>query len=306
MTLRLLILVFLSFPAVVSASPRQEFLNAHAPFFRVFHSKSDDAQLSAFYSPEVDETAGVGSYDLERYGFSTELPLALSRDAYLRYGFDYTYSSYSLKDNPTARLNNTKENLHQVGLSLGFGRFLTDRVLLTGIFKPGLYSDFDEDLVVDDLRYFGDLMLVGEVNPGAQLFFGLRRDELFDDLEFYPVFGVKLLGSNGQIYVDVSIPTHLLFKYNFNRKSQFYLGVWTEAQEYNTTNNLNGEQLEIRTRENKIGLGVKFWPTSWLSVGAEVGGLIESEFEFKAIVPGQFRGDLDDAYYVGAFIGTSF
>ena len=290
----------LLFPA---PSRADDFKSAHGDFFHVLHTKREDLRLRYVFEKDHGEKEGPAEFDLNAFSADGEVPVALSKDLYYRAGAGYGARLYDFKRIASARTALSSETLHRAQFAGGLGYFFGEDFLATGIARVGVFSDFDEGLESDDVQLHGEALGVYRFNPGAQVVFGVRVSEDFDDTPVLPLLGVRLMSDDGKVQLSLTAPVELRLGYNLDTEVQLYGQVSVSGEEYRIDAGRSDGRFNLSVHDRRYGLGVDMWFGSAVKLGVEGGLAVGSELDFKMDGAGQYSGDLDEAGYLQAELG---
>jgi len=303
--MRYLLFLFVLFSLhVLPSDSLADFRNSHGDFFRLYRSDGSDIKFRYIYEPGHEEKDGPGEFDLNDFNGAMELVMPMSDELYLRGGAEYDAKLYDFTRVVGAKTETDGTTLHKVLFKGGAGVFLSDDFLVTGLASVGALSDFESSLDTDDVAVYGEGMLVWRLNPGAQLVGGVATDEVFDDTSVYPLFGFRMLSSDGALHISLTVPREVRVGYNVSPSLQVYGGGWISGDQYNVEMGPNKESFNVYTRDNRVGAGLLFWLGNHANLFVEGGININGELKFKVEDAGQFEdGDLDNSGYLSAGLG---
>lgn len=289
-----------------SVARAEDFRKAHGDFFHVFLSDREDLKVRYIFEKDhEEENGGGGEFDLNQLSLDGEVPLEIGDDLYFRMGGGYGARLYDFKSVRGARTALSSETLHRAEMVTGLGWFVSDDVLLTGAARLGVFSDFDAGLESDDFQVHGEVLTVVRFNPGAQVVFGVRESEDFDDTPVLPLIGFRMLSDDGKLQLSLTAPVELRVGYALDPEIELYGRALASGEEYTADAGRLDERFQIHTHDRRFGVGVDVWFGSNVKLGMEAGVAVGSELDFKIEDAGQFSGDLDDAGYFMAGLGFS-
>ncbi len=299
-----MILSVVGFADARAQTGSNEFKSAHGDFFHLLLQDQPEVSVGYHYQPQTDSDDGPGSFDLNQIFVRSDVPVPLSRDTFLRFGIDYDSRFYDFEEVRGIATSTSEESLHRVEFKVGYGQFfICDDLLLTGVARPGFFSDFEGSLDTDDFRLYGDGLAAYRLNPGAQLVAGVRVDETFDDTPVLPFGGVRLQSEDGTTLISLTVPLELTVGYKIDPKTRVYAGYWISGEDYEVEAGPESKEFEIQVHERRLGLGVAYWFTDQLRLDLEGGAEVGSELDFKTDQAGQFGGDLEPAGYFRVAVG---
>lgn len=292
--------------AAIAEGAHQQFVNEHSSFFRVFNTETAEARLGYHYEPSHEEKDGIGEFDLNAYFLKGDVPTALNKDFFLRFGGEYENRNYDLKTAPAFAGADSSVTLHKVVLLGGAGLFLSPNLLATGALRPGVYSDLDGGVEFDEFKLYADAKLAWRINPGTQLVVGAAYDEVFDSTPVYPLLGVRILSEDGRLHLSLTLPVEARIGYSFNPNTEVFLRGSITGEEYNAKLGDPGQKVKIHTHEQEVALGLSYWVAEHVNLEIEGGVSSGSEFELKHDQAGQFKGDLKKAPFGEVSLGFAF
>ncbi|MCC6953304.1 MAG: hypothetical protein IT290_04235 [Deltaproteobacteria bacterium] len=290
--------------ATPSLAEESTFLKEHHGFFHLLRGGEPDLKLSAMYQPENDEEAGPGSYDLLDMSAGLEVPIPLQESLYLRAGFDYDARSYEFNSTSRRVVPGLNDTWHKISLTAGAGLFLGDDLLITGVARPGIYTDLEEMTDEDAMRLFGEGMLVYRINPGTQILAGAAYDEIYDDTPLYPLIGLRLMSEEGDLNVTLTFPREARIGVHISTDAEVYGGLWITGDEYRL--HADDVEFDAHIHDRRIGGGLRYWANSTFSFQLEGGVLYDSELEFKIRGEPVFRGETQKTGYARLSMGLTF
>lgn len=281
-----------------AADASEEFKAAHGDFNALFVRDKSNLKFGYLAQPENEMEDSTTEFDLHNFFINARTSFIRSKDLFFNLGLDYDARYYDFR-NVRPPLQTDSETLHKVALDLGVGYFYSPDLLLLGSFKPGIYSDFDEDLNSDDYNFFGQAMVVYRLNPRLQILGGLAVTEDFEDTAVIPLIGARWEGEDKRWRLDVTLPKEIRLGYNITPKAQAYVGAWISGNQYSVrVESAQNAQVDFQVQDRRAGIGLvyNFTEKTWLTVEAGVSS--GSEFEIKTSTGREATGDIDDAGYV--------
>lgn len=290
---------------VLAENLSKTFSAAHRDFFHLYSPQETDFKFQYMYNPENKEDGGPGKYDLNNVYAYLELPLLMSKDSFLRVAIDYEMGMYDFSPVNEAPTSTAKDVLHKAAFGFGMGHFFSDNFFLTAMAKPGLYSDFDNDVEMDDIQLHGQARLVYRINPGTELLIGADSSETFEDVSLFPLVGFRAISEDGQLHLSLTAPIEARVAWYFNPRTQIYGLFSISGARYNADSGPTNIELDIQTHNQKLSTGAIYWIGNNISLGLEGGFFIGNEFKFKALNAGQFSGDMDPSAFLALNFGLS-
>jgi hypothetical protein len=152
-----------------------------------FKSKHRDFIQNATYLPFVSLTGSTlpegrihkepGEIEFDQIFFDALVPIPLNDDEFLIGGAIAGVRNVDFDGVPVL----ADDDLHRYGVRLGYGRFVTDDLLIQGYWQPSIYSDLDGSLTSDDYRlYYGTLLAVYRSSPNWFWKVGVNANDAVD------------------------------------------------------------------------------------------------------------------------------
>lgn len=309
---RLLPAVILLAAAIVAPSrgfseAPQTFIGEHHRFFSLLYPEQTDAAFRYTFQPENKAQGSPGKYTLNIFDARTDAALPMDNALYLPIGFQYDARLYSFDHVSSARTYDPSLTLHKLSASVGAGWFITDSLLLTGTFQPGIYSDFGSGFDDRDFKFYGDGKLVYQINPNSQILAGVEVSGRYEDYPVIPYAGIRLLNTDGTLSVSATFPLDARVGYNLNPGLQLYGGIWVTGDTYRASMGNVQQRFSITTQDRRAGGGVVYWPMQNVNLNAEVGVDFNQKFILKTANPGQFdNGNVGTTGYLSVGVGLAF
>lgn len=291
--------------AASAAADDDTFHQAHGSFFHLYNTEKDELGIDYTWVRDQEEKSGPGKYDLQVWNFEGEAPVALGRDTFMLFGGQFGMRLYDFDRVPLARTAADDDTFYKIVGSTGIGMFLSDDLLLVGRGTLGSYSDLDDGIDEDSIVGTGDVRFVYQFNPGAQLLFGARYSQDFDDTPLFPILGLRLLSESGTLRFTVTAPLDAELRYAVTPEGFLYVRGSVVGDQYHISSGEDVSSFNVSVRDQFIGAGTELWFSRTVKVGAEVGYSVGSELDYKTRNSGQFSGDLDSAPYVRVSLGVS-
>jgi len=114
------------------------------------------------YLPESTIHKEPGEFTLTQGLLDATVPVPQSEDSFLVLGALAGVRHYQFDGVPVL----ADDDLHRYGLRIGYGKFLSDDLVVQGYWQPSIYSDLDGTLNSADYRfYYGALLAVYRTSP---------------------------------------------------------------------------------------------------------------------------------------------
>lgn len=293
---------FLALPTWAQVS-QSDFQIAHRDFFNLYAPNDRELNLSYRHEPSQEEDGGPGGYTQNYFSVSGEVPVPLDRDSFLIYGGTLGARFYDFDNVSTASTAISSDTLQKYVGSVGYGKFITDDLLLKGVVDLGLYSDFSDFDFGDALQVYGRSTLVYRLNPGTQFVTGIYSTDDLDDMDVFPILGFRTQSTTGKVHIAVTAPVDFQINYNQSSQTQFFLKGIVSGERYNIEAGPDGKNFDVDIKERRVGTGARYWFTDNLNVSAEMGLTLDQKFEFRTTDAGQFDGDMDSGFYFALGFG---
>lgn len=249
--------------------------------FRPALLESVSVSASFSSSEEVDDgvfqggDVGISRYDLSVGGARS---WAAAKGQFL-YGLAYSRTELDADVGMTL-----PETLQELSLSLGLRRELSANWGLSAFLRPGLYGDFEE---IDGDSFNVPVLLLTSYRESAERtwFFGINANA-FSDNPVLPAFGVRWQISPDWTF-DLGYPRTTLFRV-VDQSLRIGLVLSAQGGNYRITETLGVPAPGVRRLANTYldynefrgGFRMEKSVGSSLTLDAEVGALIEREFDF--------------------------
>lgn len=297
------------FPTILYAKDPEVrlFERRHSSFFRLYSPEYSNLNIGYRFTPDQNEKSGSGSYDRQDYFAQFDIPVPRSANTFVSSGAGYESKQLDFKSIGGQTISVGKETLYSGSLRGGIGSFLTDDFLLTADGSLGVYSNFEGSLELSDIEIFGQGLMVYRLNPGAQLILGLRRDQTFRYIDIYPVFGIRLLSTEGRLHINLTAPTELQITYSFSPTYEAYVGAWVSGNKFHIKGiGPSNSEVAARLFDSRSGIGGKVWLGRHVYLNLEAGAMLGSELKFKSPELGTFSGKLDNSLYLTGSLGLIY
>ena len=282
------------------------FVRDHGSFFNLLRTDNSDLRFWGHYQPDNDADGSRGSFDLTSFGGRIEVPVAPIDEVYLRVGGEYEARMYDFQESRATGIELSSEVLHRIVGTFGAGVFLSEDLLLTGVARPGIYSNFESSVDESAFEMAGEGFVAYRVNPGTMLVAGAAYGETFDDFQLYPLAGFHVISEEGRFRVDLTFPREARIGFNVTENAQFYGGYWIDGDLYRMTPSGSSQTFDVQIQDRRVGAGFTIWLGSSVNLLAEAGMSYGSEFEIKQTKSALFSGDMKDAPYARLGLGFGF
>jgi hypothetical protein len=296
-------LVLLLFP--FAAQAQSDFARAHGKFLVGATQPVPTFKLDSSYQPKVGIKDTDVKSDLVKVKARLGKFYALSENVVIGTGFNFGLRNYSFDGIGSLGMD-LDEDLYEIAVDLGVNWFINENLLLSVVFRPGIFSDLDSSLESDDWQFQGTAVGTYRVNRNWFIKLGLRVGEDFDQTSVIPVGGFTWIASD-QLRVDVLLPRAATLTWQpwENRSFLIVPGLHLEGQQYHVETAAGDGDIQIQD--------IRFDVTGSYEVseGARVSLSIGSNFRGKYDVEGDagfFKADADQdpSVYVAIGFGASF
>lgn len=294
---KIIVLLILILPRLVLAD---DFSKAHGDFFKLYLRDNADINVRYLIEKGMEDKNTSAKYDLDYYTVNGEIPSALSRDSFMRWGFDYGLRSYDLHKTKDFIGGADTLDLHRIKFSPGVGTFVNDNLLLTGNVDIGMFTNFKGDFDLDLLKYYAYGKVAWRMHPGSLIYLGLEKTDNFDDVTFYPTLGIKLLTEGGEFRISLDLPKELKLDYNIGPKSQIYFLISVQGEKYRITEGDPEKEFNVFIQDKRIGLGATHWFTNHIAFNFEAGMAVSGDFAFETLDTVGYFGEMDSTGYLTA------
>jgi hypothetical protein len=283
-------------------SPSGMFMTEHGEFMLQRKRYEPMVFADILWQPNSDIKSEPGSFDLTHYRVDGKVPLALDPDSYLELGAYFGARNY----NTSASFPVGDDTLYDVGLYLGGGVFVSDEVLIEGLFYPGVYSDFDGDsLNHNDYQWYFDALAVWRPQEDLYWKFGLTHDGTFQDTEVYPLIGVSYAISS-QWRLDILLPRSAEISYSPDASTILLADVTLDGDQFEMHSSALPGSSTSHVQEIRVGLGGIYRFNDTVSTFAKVGMTVAGDY-LLTNGDGIFAdGTLEPAVFFTAGVGLDF
>ncbi len=257
----------------VEAGASSEFVRTHGPFLAKASKPKTPFELKGSFQPDVGiDDADVES-NLARARFDLRHLYGVNEDVAIHLGAGFGIRHYDFDSDVAA-----DEQLWEIGLRLGTSFFVSDDLMFSLNFTPGVFSDLDDSLSGGDFRYQGSALGQYAVGEAWVLKLGLAVSEDFEELQVIPLGGFSWRGSE-RLRVDVLLPRELTVTWLpiEDLPLAFEPGVVLEGQQYHI--DTRGADADIQIQDVRVQwltrYTMKSGVSSWLTLGANVRGKYE-------------------------------
>lgn len=286
------------------APAASEFVQAHGKFLQGSTQPTPTFKLDAAYQPDV----GIEDTDIEADLVKIKSRLGklfgVNKDVAIVTAFNFGLRDYTF-DGAGALGTDFDKSLYEIALELGVNWFVSERVLISATFRPGIFSDLDDSLEGDDFQHQGTAVGIYRLNDKWFLKLGVAVGEDFDKTSVIPVAGFSWVSSD-QLRVDILLPRAATVTWQpwKNRSLLVVPGLHLEGQQYHIDTAVGDGDIQIQdirfdvTASYEVAEGARLS----LSVGSNFHGKYEVEGD------GGFDADADQdpSAYVAIGFGANF
>lgn len=283
-----------------------DFIFEHKSFMRLLYPSATNLKLSYQYQPTTEEEDGLGDSDKQQIAGEFDAILPLGSDVFMRCGLIYERNTYDMAQLLEDATDSDNEVLNHIGIRAGIGNFFGDDVLISGLVDVGLFSDLDSGLETENIRVHGEAITAYRINPGSQLIIGVRASDDIRTDSVYPMIGVRLISTDGQLHLGLTVPFDARIGYSVSTGTELYARAWVQGYDYGARIGRTDREVDIDIQDRRVGGGIIYWMGNSVSVVAEVGAMLEGKFELKIKDPDRFYSDLETAPYIRAAFGIVF
>lgn len=287
-------------------SDQKAFVNNNASFFRLFFADRADARVGYQYGFKREEENGPGAYTLHHFFTRGEFPDAITKNFFLRWGWEYGFRNYVLEQVDNILTTESSLDVHRLVGRFGAGWFIDRDLLLTGVLRPGLYSDFADSVDLNEGTVYGDGLIAYAINPGTQIIGGLTYDHTFDSEGFYPLLGMRIMSNDGRLHISITAPRDARIGYALSPQTEMFMLGDISGDQYKIEAGSAKSRFNLLQQERRVGLGISYWASKVVNLEAELGMLLSSKFKFRINKSGQFGDEVDHAPYFRMSLGLAF
>ena len=302
MTFKLLVFVSCGLTALlfaVAAEAQSDFARAHGKFLMGATQPAPEFVLNFSYQPDVGTEDKNIQTDLVKVKTRLGTVFGVNEDVAIVTSLNYGLRSYAF-DGSTLDVS-----LHEIALELGVNWFLSDRILLSATFRPGIFSDLDESLTGDDIQYQGTA--VGTYQWSDKLFFklGAAVREDFDKLSVVPVAGVTWVSSD-QLRVDVLLPRFATITWQTWVNSSILIvpGLHLGGQQYHVDTALGDGDVQIQ--DIRFDITASYEVAEAARVSLSVGSNFRGKYEVEGDGGFKAKADQDPSVYLAVGLSSNF
>ena len=258
--------------------------------------------LNLAYQPDIGVEDSSISTDLIKVKTRLGTVFGVNEDVAIVTAFNFSLRNYAFDR------SNLDVSLHEIALELGVNWFLSDRILLSATFRPGIFSDLDESLTGDDIQYQGTA--VGTYQWSDKLFFklGAAVREDFDKLSVIPVAGFTWVSSD-QLRVDVLLPRSATITWQpwVNSSILIVPGLHLEGQQYHVdhVDTAFGDG-DVQIQDIRFDITASYEVAEAARVSLSVGSNFRGKYEVEGDGGFKAKADQDPSVYLAVGLSSNF
>jgi hypothetical protein len=197
------------------------------------------------------------------------------------------------------------DDLHRYGLRLGYGRFVTDELMVQGYWQPSIYSDLDGTLNSRDYRlYYGTLLAVYQTSPTWYWKAGLALNDSLDTCVI-PLGGFAWHFAERWSF-QALLPRDATLVYA-NDPWQISSGLWFEADEYHVRSpDSLGLEHDVHVAETYAHLTVERSMTRNIALSARGGSTVRGAWDWSYGNGPDFEGQIEPDMFFAVGLGYRF
>jgi hypothetical protein len=276
-----------------------EFITAHRDFIRLATGEWKDIEVRYLFEDDHNfKNSGGANLAMSEALVAGEVPIVLTRDTFLRASVYYANRIYDFHNLLIRTDNVNTESLHKIQIGGGFGTFVTDDVLITGVVKPGIYSNLRHGFNSEYLNVYGELFVIYRFSPHAQIIGGAVTNELFENIQVYPVLAARFLSPSGRYRLNITPPVSLRAAARVNECLEMYTGFWLTGDRYRVNLKQLDEEFNVQIQDRRLGVGSIYFLSDHTNVSIESGITLTNRFELK-IGDSAFSEDTTEPSFYG-------
>ena len=232
--------------------------------------------LTASSLPEGSIHDAPGELSFSQVVLDATVPIPQDEDSFLIVGTLAGVRSVDFEDVPDL----ADDDLHRYGLRFGYGRFISDDLMVQAYWQPSIYSDLDGTLNSKDYRlYYGATLAVYQASPSWYWKVGLALNDALDT-------GVIPLGGFAWHFADrwsfqVLAPRDATLVYA-NGPWQLSSGLLLEADEYHVRSPESlGLEHDVHVRETYAHVTVERVVIGGMSLFVRGGSTVWGDWDWR-------------------------
>ncbi|MFT5441054.1 MAG: hypothetical protein ACI8W3_000094 [Myxococcota bacterium] len=288
----------------VEAGAQSDFARSHGKFLMGATQPAPSFRLGASFQPDIGiEDTDVES-DLVKLNTRIGKVFGIDEDLALVTAFNYSLRNYSF-DGVGALGSDLDEDLHELAIELGANWFVRDDLLLSVVFRPGIFSDLDESIDGDDFQWQGNAVGIYQWSDSLFLKLGVAIGEDFDETNVVPIAGFTWVSSD-QLRVDVLLPRSATITWQpWEKRSLLVVpGIYLQGQQYHV--NIGSREGDVQIQDIRADVTASYEVTEGARVSLTVGANIRGKYEVEGERGFDADADQDPSLYVGIGFGTNF
>jgi len=254
----------------------EQFRGAHGEFARMA-AADPPIWLAATYYPDARIHNEPGDFNATEYLFDATVPLPVSRDDFAIVGAEVGVRRFNFDGVQTME----DETLYQFGIRLGYGRFLTDDLVVQAYWQPSIYSDLGGTLNSDDYRlWYGTGLMVWRRSEGFFWKAGVRLSDA-KDTGVVPLGGLTWHFADSW-RLDILAPRNAEVRYTPSERWSVTAGFRAQADEYHIRGpvSMGKPEHDIHTHELTGHVALTLNPGANISTTFRVGSMLGGEYDW--------------------------
>ena len=288
----------------LSAQAQSDFVKAHGTFLAGATRPAPTLKLNASYQPKVGIEDSDLEADLVRVDGRLMYAHGVDDDVAILGAINFGLRHYDF-DARVPGGGSLDRNLYEIAIELGVHWFVSDRILVSAVFRPGIFSDLDDSLTGDDILYHGTVVGTYRLNDSWFLKLGVAVGEDFDETQVTPVGGFSWVSSD-QLRVDVLLPKSASVTWQpwSDRSFELVPGLYLQGKQYNIDTATGDGELQIQDIRFDITGSCEVTKGSRLSLS--LGSNFRGSYEIEGAGGANIDVDQDPSVYVAVGFATNF
>jgi hypothetical protein len=282
--------------------PRTLYLDAHGDFIAKMKRFEPTIRGSFTWLPEGSIKGDPGDFDQGWVRSDARIPFISGTETAIVAGGYFDVRHF----NPDSTFGLPNQTAYAVGVNIGVNQFLTDDLMLSGIWSPGVYSDLDGTLTHKDWQFNGEVLATYRAHD--TLFFkgGAIHSRDFKDIDAFPVFGLSWL-FHPRWRFDLLAPKNVEFSWNPTPAIILHAGVDLEGNRYRVRAPVSAGKTaaDLWAQEITVTGGAIYRFNDYFSIFARSGTTIAGDYKFGPFGSSQ-NGTLEATFLLEGGIGIDF
>lgn len=280
------------------------FHGRHGSFMQNHKAFREDLRVSYYGMFESAIKGEPGHFDVTELSLDFAHDFPVDPDTFVTLGAEGGNRRYDFS--PTVPVDDRHEDVGWAGLRVGVGHFLSEDFLVSGLFEPGLYSDFEGTLTSDDWQFYGDVLGTWRAADSFYLKIGAYVSNDFEDAEVLPLFGVSWM-PHEQWRLEVLLPRKAELSWLPTAATILAGGVEIEGDEFalRAPASLAKQRTTVEIQEIRLYGGLTYRFDDMFSVFARTGAVLAGDHEWGATT-GNTEGTLEPTFFLEGGLGIEF